>query len=342
MLHDSMTVKLPHPFVLLLGCVAVSAVLTWIIRQGISTTRRSLHRAAGGHRRQYARVGAAPIGLMAGLMAASRHRGRRGLLVLSRGLGFGRITALAMSLGAAVVGSAFGPTNPFQTRIALRFAEMPALSQPTLRFALFAAAITVWIGRTLAMTSRDERAEGDAPLPGTPATGRDLLLLAVALVPFVPYVIGVLRYLDAHQRRAAGDGARRAGDLRPLAALRCSRCAPRRAGRFCRHCPRALSATAHGQPDVVARDRRPRAAEDRPQTLVRVLYARDEGLDEWLPSSMEEQYRVGAGLVEGSVAIPASAGSPSRPGTAIKRQPRPITLAGRYRAGAAASALTRR
>jgi uncharacterized ion transporter superfamily protein YfcC len=32
------------------------------------------------------------------------------LLVLSRGLGFGAVTALAMSVGAAAVGSAFGPT----------------------------------------------------------------------------------------------------------------------------------------------------------------------------------------------------------------------------------------
>ena len=34
------------------------------------------------------------------------------LVLLSRGLGFGAITALAMSLGAAAVGSAFAPTNP--------------------------------------------------------------------------------------------------------------------------------------------------------------------------------------------------------------------------------------
>jgi hypothetical protein len=78
------------------------------------------------------------------------------LLVLSRGLGFGAVTALAMSIGAAVVGAAFGPTNPFQTGIALRFAEMPAMSQPVLRFSLFAVAVAVWIGWTLLMTARDD------------------------------------------------------------------------------------------------------------------------------------------------------------------------------------------
>jgi len=115
------------------------------------------------------------------------------LLVLSRGLGFGAITALAMSVGAAVVGAAFGPTNPFQTGIALRFAEMPPLSQPVLRFGLLFAAVAVWIAWTLAMTSRDdERPVVTAPDP-SPATARDLVLLAIVLVPFVPYVYGVLR-----------------------------------------------------------------------------------------------------------------------------------------------------
>ena len=119
------------------------------------------------------------------------------LLRLSIGLGFGAVTALAMSIGAAVVGAAFGPTNPFQTGIALRFAEMPPLSQPGLRFGLLAAAVAVWIAWTLAMASRDEVPETVDPpasaAPG-PATSRDALLLAIVLFPFIPYVVGVLRF----------------------------------------------------------------------------------------------------------------------------------------------------
>ena len=116
------------------------------------------------------------------------------LLVLSRGLGFGAITALGMSLGAAGVGAAFGPTNPFQTGIALRFAELPPLSQPALRFGLFVAAVAVWIGWTLAMTARDDvRPEVTHPAH-EPATRRDAVLLALVVLPFVPYVVGVVRY----------------------------------------------------------------------------------------------------------------------------------------------------
>lgn len=115
------------------------------------------------------------------------------LLVLSRGLGFGAVTAVAMSAGAAAVGAAFGPTNPFQTGIALRFAELPPLTQPALRFGLLAAAVTVWIAWTLAMTPRDDvRPAMDLPQTAR-ATGRDLVLLALAILPFVPYVYGVVR-----------------------------------------------------------------------------------------------------------------------------------------------------
>jgi uncharacterized ion transporter superfamily protein YfcC len=116
------------------------------------------------------------------------------LVVLSQGLGFGAITALGMSVGAAVVGSAFGPTNPFQTGIALRFAELPPLSLPVLRFGLFAAAVAVWIAWTLAMASRDEVGPQVTVASTDRATIRDAVLLAIVIVPFIPYVVGVVRY----------------------------------------------------------------------------------------------------------------------------------------------------
>ncbi len=116
------------------------------------------------------------------------------LLVLSRGLGFGPLTALSMSAGSAAVGAAFGPTNPYQTGIALRFSEMPALSQPGLRFGLLLAAVAVWIGWTVATASRDRFTTETGSVTAGPATMRDGVLLAVVLVPFIPYVFGVLRY----------------------------------------------------------------------------------------------------------------------------------------------------
>jgi uncharacterized ion transporter superfamily protein YfcC len=253
--------RLPHPFVLLLGGVAIAAALTWILPAG--TYERRADAATGRNvvvPGTYERIEPAPVGPMAALLAVPRGIvagadviltvlfvggafalldatgalarlvgalvGRTShprmivvlvslafatlgalenmqeeiialipvLLVLSRGLGFGSLTALSMSVGAAAVGSAFGPTNPFQTGIALRFAEMPPLSQPALRLGLLVAAVAVWIGWTLAMTARDRVPPGTALVTAGAATTRDAVLLAVVLLPFIPYVFGVLRY----------------------------------------------------------------------------------------------------------------------------------------------------
>ena len=253
--------SLPHPLVLLLGGVAIAALLTWILPAGAYQRRHDPATdrdvvVAG----TYATVTAAPVGPLAAVLAVPRGivagadviltvlfvggafalldatgalarlvgalvgRTQRPrlvvvavslifatfgalenmqeeiialvpvLLVLSRGLGFGAVTALAMSVGAAAVGAAFGPTNPFQTGIALKFAGLPALSQPGLRFALLAVAVGVWIAYTLAMTGRDDvRPDVTAPAHA-PATGRDLVLLALVVLPFGPYVYGVVRH----------------------------------------------------------------------------------------------------------------------------------------------------
>jgi hypothetical protein len=57
------------------------------------------------------------------------------------------------------------------------------------------------------------------------------------------------------------------------------------------------------------------------RTRIRVSYARDERLDEWLPSSMEEEYRVAAALVEGSARYSGFRRFTVQTSTEIKRQP---------------------
>jgi len=265
--------RLPHPFILLLGGVAVAAALTWILPAGAYERRTD---AATGREvvipGTYVRVAPAQVTPMAALIAVPRGmvagadviltilfagatfvlldasgaltrlvravsgRSTRPrvvvtavalvfasfgamenmyeeivalippLLLLSRTLGFGAITALGMSAGAAVVGSAFGPTNPFVTVIALRFAGLPQLSQPGLRFALLGAAVAVWIAWTLVMAGREARDSEETMVAATTTTDaepdasyerpsrRDLLLVAVASAPIAVYVYGVLRF----------------------------------------------------------------------------------------------------------------------------------------------------
>ena len=71
------------------------------------------------------------------------------LLLLVRQLGFTPVTAVAMSLGAAAVGAAFSPVNPFQVVIAQKVAELPPASGLGFRLAFLVPALGFWILGTM-------------------------------------------------------------------------------------------------------------------------------------------------------------------------------------------------
>lgn len=116
------------------------------------------------------------------------------LVVLSRRLGFGALTAIMMSMGAAAVGAAFGPTNPFGTGIALRMAELPPSSAMGLRLALLAVAVALWIAWTLFRAPHDDVRPAMEVEEVPPPTWRDAAALAALVLPIVIYVWGVLRF----------------------------------------------------------------------------------------------------------------------------------------------------
>jgi uncharacterized ion transporter superfamily protein YfcC len=118
------------------------------------------------------------------------------LLVLGRGLRVDVVTVIAMSAGAAMVGSAFGPTNPFQAGIAMKLAELAPMDGAPLRALTFFAATTLWIAWTLrhAMRTRlsaEVTGEGELSAAGR-ATGRDVLSFVLMLAPMAAYVYGAL------------------------------------------------------------------------------------------------------------------------------------------------------
>lgn len=259
-----MTLRLPHPIILLLGGVAVAALLTWVVPAG--EYQRVVDEATGrtiAVAGTYQRVPAAPVtpfgavlavprGLAAGVevivtilmvggawylvdrlgtlgrvVNAIASRCRPGsltvlpilivcfalmgaaenmqeeiialvptLLILGTRLRVDAVTMVGASAGAAIVGSAFGPTNPFQAGIALTLAELPLLSGAGLRAAMFVAGVALWIWWTLrwAMRHRLDDAATVAARVDTPMSGRDGLILACATVPLVVYVFGVFQW----------------------------------------------------------------------------------------------------------------------------------------------------
>jgi uncharacterized ion transporter superfamily protein YfcC len=77
------------------------------------------------------------------------------LLLLVRRLGFTPLVAVAMSLGAAAVGAAFSPVNPFQVIIAQKVAELAPGSGLGFRLGFLLPALGLWILGTMWYAQRD-------------------------------------------------------------------------------------------------------------------------------------------------------------------------------------------
>jgi uncharacterized ion transporter superfamily protein YfcC len=117
------------------------------------------------------------------------------LLILTRRLGFAPLTAVSMSAGAAFVGSAFSPINPFQVGIAQKLAELPLLSAGLFRIVFLAVALSIWIVATMRHAVRtqtvpeipEESDEGDGDM-----SPRDLSILGMIVVTFAVMIWGIL------------------------------------------------------------------------------------------------------------------------------------------------------
>jgi uncharacterized ion transporter superfamily protein YfcC len=115
------------------------------------------------------------------------------LLVLGRGIGIDALGVVAMSAGAAMIGSAFGPTNPFQAGIAMKLAQLPAASGGLLRLAMFIAGLALWIGWTLRYAARTRTvalADTRDSAPGAGLSAKDAAILVLIISPMAAYVYG--------------------------------------------------------------------------------------------------------------------------------------------------------
>lgn len=115
------------------------------------------------------------------------------LLLLTRRLGYTPVTAVAMSAGPAMVGSAFSPMNPFQVGIAQKLAELPLLSGGLFRTGFLVLALALWIGATMYHAARTRRApEAVEHVPGERDGRRDLPIYAIGATTFTALVYGIV------------------------------------------------------------------------------------------------------------------------------------------------------
>jgi uncharacterized ion transporter superfamily protein YfcC len=118
------------------------------------------------------------------------------LMALGAGIGVDAVSVVAMSAGAAMVGSAFGPTNPFQAGIALKLAQLPPLGRGGLRLGMLIGGLALWIGLTMWHAAKARQARGPVPQhagDAPPLDARHALILTIVLLPMAAYVYGALR-----------------------------------------------------------------------------------------------------------------------------------------------------
>jgi uncharacterized ion transporter superfamily protein YfcC len=115
------------------------------------------------------------------------------LLALGGGLGIDAVSVVGMSAGAAMIGSAFGPTNPFQAGIAMKLAQLPATNALGVRLAMFAVALALWVAWTMRHASKVRAVTPAVDIETVntaPITGRDWFIMAIVLAPMAAYVYG--------------------------------------------------------------------------------------------------------------------------------------------------------
>ena len=118
------------------------------------------------------------------------------LLILTSRLGFVPLTAVSMSAGAAMVGSAFSPINPFQVGIAQNLAEVPLFSVGLFRLASLVLALALWIFATMRHARRTrsvpEVVGSQDPDDGA-IEGSHAAILALVLLTFGVMVYGIMQ-----------------------------------------------------------------------------------------------------------------------------------------------------
>jgi uncharacterized ion transporter superfamily protein YfcC len=118
------------------------------------------------------------------------------LLLVTRRLGFDALTAVAISIGAAAVGAAFSPINPFQVQIAQKLAGIPLLSGSAFRMCVLAVALGGWIGGTWRHAVRTRivpEESADQEITDAALDTRGTIVLALVLATFVVFVYGIMQ-----------------------------------------------------------------------------------------------------------------------------------------------------
>jgi uncharacterized ion transporter superfamily protein YfcC len=192
-------VSIPRGFIEAAEVIALVLIVggAWVVVDRLGTLTRIVGALVGAFRRR-GLLAIPVIALFFAIMGALENMQEEiialipVLLALGGGLGIDAVSVVGMSAGAAMIGSAFGPTNPFQAGIAMKLAELPTTNALALRLAMFVVALALWVAWTIRHAAK-VRASTNIEVTEMnvePVTRRDALIMVIVLAPMAAYVYG--------------------------------------------------------------------------------------------------------------------------------------------------------
>ncbi|MBA4057905.1 MAG: YfcC family protein, partial [Marivirga sp.] len=116
------------------------------------------------------------------------------LLVFTRNLGYPPIVTVAISYGAASIGSTFSPVNPFGVVIAQKIAEVPFLTGSLFRLIIFVIAFALWMTLVIRYANKNKVAKESTSLTEYNLSNTHIAILVLTLLAFVLLIYGMLSW----------------------------------------------------------------------------------------------------------------------------------------------------
>lgn len=116
------------------------------------------------------------------------------LILLSSKLGYNKYVAIAMSYGAAVIGAAFSPVNPFSVVVAQKMANVPVLSGSEFRLGVLALAVTLWIILIIRYANKNKVSVESQNLSTVKVSPRSSIILLLVASTFGLFIYGQLSF----------------------------------------------------------------------------------------------------------------------------------------------------
>ncbi|MBA4746260.1 MAG: YfcC family protein [Muricauda sp.] len=116
------------------------------------------------------------------------------LLLFGKSLGHNAFTMIFASYGSTVVGSSFGPSNPFGVIIAQKEAALPLLSGSSFRLVALFIAFAVWSVYLLYYAKRNRVEKVKMATENTSMNLRNKIILSLLTLTFAFVVFGIIRF----------------------------------------------------------------------------------------------------------------------------------------------------